>query len=105
MNIPATLGRRRWFERVVSRAYVLGIISASCWRGGGYGVTWISWRGKRPYVLGFKRIQWYAIPHLLRYRHWPLRVWGGMCGKCGPWQCCGAVGFDHAEGCPEEVAA
>lgn len=96
---------RRWrlTHRLASRAYVLGIISGSGSRGTGDGweLFYIGWRGRRPYVLGLEREAWGHPWHFIRHRHWPLMVWGGICGKCAPWPCCGATGMDHADDCEE----
>lgn len=93
--------------RLASWAYALGIISgyssSTC---PDYEGFWChrfrrSLRGKRPYVLGWRREKWACI---LRYRHWPGEDIGcmGRCGKCIPWTCCGSTGYDHVEGCPED---
>jgi hypothetical protein len=58
-------------------------------------------RKGRVYVLGI-RTEWLALlPYCLRNGHWPLWLEGMGCGKCAPWPCCGAVGYDHAEGCSD----
>ncbi|MCR4338810.1 MAG: hypothetical protein NUW01_02870 [Gemmatimonadaceae bacterium] len=88
-------------DRFWTWAYTVGLISGSAWQGGGRGTYRVSFRGKRPYVLYLRREEWGYPWHWLRYRHWPEMVFG-FCGKCGPWQCCGATGYDHAEGCEED---
>jgi hypothetical protein len=64
---------------------------------------YVSFRGQRPYVLGLKREAWGYPWHLIRYRHWPVSVGMGMCGKCAPWPCCGATGLNHADDCDGEL--
>ena len=105
-----TAGILRWRQRrlwgwLVGRMYVLGIISGSVASGHERGWIYHSlhWRGERPYIFGFQKHGWGRLPfwHRIRYGHWPETVWLGMCGVCGPWQCCGATGFDHADDCPE----
>jgi hypothetical protein len=101
---------RRWriTLRAASSAYALGIIAGSGQKGcpgarGGWELVYINWRGSRPYVLGLERERWGYPLHWLRYRHWPEPVWAGMCGKCAPWPCCGATGFDHADDCEGDL--
>lgn len=100
-------GWRDWTltHRVVSQMYVLGLISGSGAQGTGHGwrLTFVHFRGSRPYILGMQGFTWGRIPlwHRLRFGHWPETVWGGMCGVCAPWPCCGATGFDHEEGCTD----
>jgi len=56
-------------------------------------------RRRRFYVLGM-RTEWLELlPNCLRARHWPLWLEGMGCGRCAPWPCCGAIGYDHAERC------
>jgi hypothetical protein len=90
-----------------SKAYALGITAGASWGtcsqpGHRCCHRKASWRGKRPYVLGWRREKWACI---LRYRHWPGEDIGfmGRCGKCVPWTCCGSTGYDHADGCPEDT--
>jgi hypothetical protein len=83
---------RRWrlTHRLASHAYVLGLISSS---GVGYGgggcngcLTAIGWRGRRPYILGWRREQWSC---LLVGRHRRREVPGeDICAVCAPcWVC------------------
>ncbi len=97
---------REWelTHRLVSRAYGLGIISgsgSSSTASGRWRLFHVSFRGRRPYILNRKRREWGAPWHRLKYGHWPEWIWG-FCGKCGPWDCCGATGVDHAPGCKED---
>lgn len=101
-------GRRDVTHRLVGRLYWLGVISGSGATTNGrfeteYGwrLTHVSWKGARPYVLGFKRQNW-APWHRIRRGHWPYTISLGLCGRCSPWPCCGAIGLDHAEGCDED---
>lgn len=115
---------RRWRLTgwLFARLYVLGVTS----NGGGSGTkcgNWLSirndcpghpgwgwvhhgpgWRSlvrRRVYVLGI-RTEWLAqLPYCLRNGHWPLWLESMGCGKCAPWPCCGAIGYDHAAGCVE----
>jgi hypothetical protein len=58
----------------------------------------VSWRGRRPYVLGFRREEWRCI---LRYRHWPADpIIFGFCSKCMPCPDCGSRTAGHETGCP-----
>jgi hypothetical protein len=109
-----TAGFLRWRDRgithrIVHKLYVLGVISGSgATTNGryqtehGWRLTFVSFHGRRPYVLGLEREAWGYPWHLLRYRHWPEMVWG-CCGKCAPWPCCGATGYEHAEGCGDDA--
>lgn len=93
--------QRKWWSRLSLQMYVAGITSGGIHSSAPGG--WIvsnHYRGKRPYILWLKREEWGYPLHFLRYHHWPRNVWG-FCGVCAPWQCCGAVGFDHAEDCEE----
>jgi hypothetical protein len=82
---------RRWklTHRLASRAYVLGLISGSgvSFGGGGCnGCLDISWRGRRPYILGLRREQWSC---LLVGRHRRRELPGeDICAVCAPcWVC------------------
>lgn len=83
---------RRWklTHRLSSHAYVLGLISSSGVSYGGGGcngcLTGIGWRGRRPYVLGWRREQWSC---LLLGRHRRREVPGqDICAVCAPcWVC------------------
>lgn len=66
-------------------------------RGPGWGA--LDPRRKRVYVLGMRTEWLLLLPTCLRAGHWPLWLEGMGCGKCTPWPCCGATGYDHAEGC------
>lgn len=94
---------RRWkaFRWLVRQAYVLGVIggSAMSWGNGCDGcVHDLSWRGSRPYILGWPTWKWWC----LRGGHWPgVEVYAGMCGKCAPCQECGSVDESHRPDCPD----
>ena len=102
---PFRWRQRRWWSWLVGQMYALGIIAGSVHSGheGGWIVHGLHWRGSRPYILYMHGYTWGRVPlwHRLRRGHWPETVYLGMCGVCAPWQCCGATGFDHAEGCPD----
>lgn len=87
----------RLTHRLAGQAYGTGIISGAAYTGGR--VEWVRFRGRRVYVLWLKREAWGHPWHFVRAGHWPLPVWMGMCGKCAPWPCCGAVGYDHEPDC------
>ena len=112
---------RRWrlTRWVFSRLYVWGITATGGCTGnkceglgslrrdcpGHPGWGWIArgpgWRsllGRRVYVLGVRTDWLRMLPRCLRAGHWPLEVMG-FCGKCAPWPCCGATGYDHAAWC------
>ena len=105
---PFRFRQRHWYGWLAMQMYSFGIISGSIASGaeGGWIVHGLGWGGKRPYILGRRKYEWGRWPlwHRLRYGHWPETVWLGMCGVCGPWQCCGATGFDHAPDCPEATS-
>lgn len=96
--------QRRWWHWLVSQLYTLGVISSNVSSGhpDGWIVWGLGWRGKRPYILGIERERWGHPWHRVRRGHWPNNVGIGICGFCAPWPCCGATGYDHAEGCDEE---
>ena len=105
--IPTTPGLFRWRAWRWLRWVDLYILYSSGLTSGG-GVSgskwgWLlhnpHWRGKRVYILWIKRRKWGYPWHLLRTGHWPNPVIWGICGKCCPWPCCGATGYDHVEGC------
>ena len=101
---------RRWriTHWLIDKAYALGLISGAGFVSqphdrGPQAAHGIYWRGSRPYVLFWPREKWVC---LLRYRHrpyWPdgRPIFGGRCGKCLPWPCCGSIDLHHVEGCPE----
>lgn len=86
----------KWFSR---HAYSLGIIAGSCWSNGcAHGCktrTTLSWRGRRPYILGVQRETWGC---LLKRRHvrTATYVTGGLCSKCCPCPDCGSTAADHS---------
>jgi hypothetical protein len=92
--------RRYWKWKITARfarrAYPLGIISGSSW-GNMCSLcgttTRISWRGRRPYVLGMKREEWAC---LLKRRHrYRLHYPSGLCAICCPCPDCGSTDVDH----------
>ncbi len=110
---------RRWrlTHWLLSRAYVLGLIAGSglsthchfdlldCTCPGHPGWGWVADhvlihpRKGRPYLLGWETWKWGC---LLRRRHWPSDpIDLGMCGRCAPWPCCGAITEAHAPTCAE----
>lgn len=96
---------RRWklTRRLASWAYQLGVIAGSGTRTGN-GCDWclyhVSWRGKRPYVLGAARETWRCWHRGHRRGE---SVGFGYCGKCIPWPCCGSIRLGHEPGCAEDV--
>lgn len=92
--------RIRLMSWYASKCYVLGIASATSWglEGGHTETCNVYYRGKRVYVFGWPRWKWRCV---LKFHHWPTpyTVAFGMCGKCVPWPCCGAITIDHAPGC------
>lgn len=94
--------------RFTSWLYALGVLSGTGVRTcdrypGRWCLSSVSWRGSRPYALGWPTWKWRCV---LRMRHWPGEPIGfESCGKCVPWYCCGSTRFDHAEGCPEDAPA
>lgn len=89
----------RWFSRV---GYSLGILSGSCHStcdGCNWCVT-LSWRGKRPYVLGVSRDTWRCWSSGHRRGE---DVGLGFCGKCVPWPCCGSTLAEHDPACLDEL--
>lgn len=106
---PFRFRQRRWYGWLVHWMYGVGIIGGSIWSGHAdgwivHGLRWRTW--PRPYILGRPRRAWgrWPLVHRLCYGHWPETVWLGRCGVCGPWDCCGATGFDHAPDCPEATS-
>jgi hypothetical protein len=90
----------RW---LLNKAYGAGLIAAystgTCRQDGhSWCARHISWRGRRPYVLGVRREAWRCI---LRYRHLPGDpVFSGFCAKCLPCPDCGSRTAGHETGCP-----
>lgn len=97
-RIPNPWHPLRWslVRRLVGRFYVLGIISGSGHSHDAHGwfVFHVSWRGRRPYLLG--RPRWWWACHRrqglrLRGRHRPLEPFvAGTCAACIPCLSCGA---------------
>lgn len=93
----------RWAARW---AYRLGVISGystgTCDQPGHrWCIRKMSWRGRRPYALGWEAWKWRC---LLRFRHWPgQEILSGYCGKCLPWPCCGSRTSGHEPECAEGV--
>lgn len=93
----------RW---LVGNAYRFGVISSSraSW---GDGHSWctdgLSFRGRRPYILGVSRDTWRCW---LKGRHLRGDDLGmfGFCSKCLPCAACGSKRFDHEADCPEAAA-
>lgn len=98
---------RRWsLTRCAMRwAYSLGVISGYS-TGTIDGCNWcirhVSFRGRRPYVLGVAATTWRCWRRGHR-RGDPIIF--GYCGRCIPWNCCGSTAYAHAEGCAEGAAA
>lgn len=95
---------RRWkITHWLSRwAYQFGVIAGSGTSFGGgchRCLSSVHWRGRRPYVLGWRRECWRC---LLKFRHWPGDDVGlGFCAKCLPCPACDSRTAGHAEDCPE----
>lgn len=91
---------RRWriVHRATNRAYVLGLISGS-------GVDWssscrscltyIGWRGRRPYVLGKPRDWWFCLLVGHHIRRETCHESGGICAVCAPCWVCGSPDPEH----------
>lgn len=89
--------RNRFLRLVARHGYTAGLISGSgsqLMPGGWWRVVSLSWRGRRPYILGLERHRWRSIPHAVRHRHWPnwVPILGVLCGKCYPCPDCGSTG-------------
>jgi hypothetical protein len=88
----------RWLSH---HAYSLGLCSAGSesWDDDGHHGR-IHWRGKRCYFLYWPRRKWRCV---LKFHHWPTPwvIGFGLCGKCCPWPCCGAITIGHKPGCLE----
>lgn len=120
---PRSWRRHHWVRRVSSWLYVSGITYSggssqmggiASYPGSGWVYSLPRWshvlprRGGRlrPYVLGLPDWWWHCQltqGRRLRDRHrpYPPAVLG-ICGRCAPWPCCGAPGWDHAENCTTE---
>jgi hypothetical protein len=110
-------GRRHWrrwrlTHWLLQQSYGLGLIAGSSldthchWDCPGHPSSW-GWvagdiwilRWHRPYVLGWPSWKWGC---LIRRRHLPGQEIGfGRCGRCLPWECCGATTVAHAPDCQE----
>lgn len=88
-------------QRVVGWLYMLGAISGSStsWNGACSAcVTSVSFRGKRPYILGCERWKWSCV---FRGHHWPGENIGmDLCGKCAPCPECGTTAACCIPPCP-----
>jgi hypothetical protein len=99
-------GWRRWklAHWIAGRLYTSGISSGGgSWAMGdgcnGCLATLPRLRGKRVYILFVMREVWRCW--LVGRHRRGVEVGFGFCGKCVPWQCCGSVREEHADGCPE----
>lgn len=93
----------RLHRRLASFAYASGLASGAMYSwSGGVASTRIFWRGKRCYFLWWPRWKWRCV---LKFHHWPTPepVAFGLCGRCIPWPCCGAITREHAPNCEGEV--
>lgn len=100
--------KHRWHRLVPQKAamkvtgwmYALGIISSRGhkWSAHCNGCLFdVSFRGKRPYILGWERWKWNCI---FRGHHWPGEYIGfDCCGKCLPCPSCDSITNDHEDNC------
>lgn len=106
MTVAGVFGARprgRLYKWLSFRVVGWGLASAATWGySDGVEVVGIKWRGKRISFLNWPRQKWACV---LKYHHWPTpwTIAFGMCGKCIPWPCCGAITQAHAPDCTEEI--
>ena len=111
---PGKHSWRRWkaTRKLSGWLYVTGITSnggSVSYVGGdlfGGVYTLPSWSlHHRPYVLGQRDWWWRClIRQFPRFTHRPgpeVQAFGGYCGTCDPWWCCGVPDDNHRADCPE----